>query len=85
MKKLLITVKQYKFYARRNVYRRLLFLTGVFLNLLDPLNKKEIVFPFCPICFHILHATVESAKDLRSSVDFHLSYVTYSAFSFDIS
>jgi hypothetical protein len=41
-------VKNTSFMPRIKFYRSLLFLTGMYLNLLGPFNKMEIVFLFFP-------------------------------------
>jgi hypothetical protein len=64
---------------RIGFYRSLLFLMGIYSTLLDAFNKKEIVFLFSLIRFHIPFcekqmATLKSVKGVCSSVDFHLEY-----------
>ncbi len=47
-------LKDYKFYAKIRFYNSLLYLTGIYSNLLNPLNKKEMVFLLFLLRFHIL-------------------------------
>jgi len=69
---------------RIGVYRSLLVLIGIYSNLLDPINKKEIVFLFFLIRFHILflrrkhRATLKRVKGFCSSADFHLECCIFS-------
>jgi len=59
---------------RIDVYRSLLFLTGIYSNLWGPFNEKEKVFLFFPIRFHIpflrkIHRA--TLKSVCSFFDFH--------------
>ena len=60
---------------RIGVYRSLLPLIGIYWNLLDPFDRKELIFSFFPIRFHIVllqkMATLKSVKGFCSHADFH--------------
>jgi hypothetical protein len=64
---------------RIGVYRSLLLLTGIYSNLLDPFDRKELIFSFFLIRFQIPSCekqmtTLRSLKGVCCSVDLDLEY-----------
>jgi len=53
---------------RRNFYRNLLDLMGIYSNSWDTSNKKEIGFFFFVICFHVCFAKNSDLIDIRVSL-----------------
>jgi hypothetical protein len=49
---------------RIGLYRSLVCLTGIYSNFKDPFNRKELVFYFFPIHFHILFTKIHRACEI---------------------